>query len=213
MHTECLPGKGLKVLKGLTGLLCRHDFVMAGGTALALQLGHRMSVDLDFFTEKPFSTDEIFRGIKKLNVSAEVMQEEKGTLTVIIDGVKTSFFYLPYPFLQEKKSVFGAAVAGVLDIASMKIIAVCQRGAKRDFIDIYFILKDIPFTKVAENMLGRYGTERINPTHIGKSLLFFNDAEADSEPVYLGKHPDWESVKKFFRKNAKQMVWDLQNVL
>lgn len=210
-YTDCLPEKGLKILARLKGIMNNHDFILAGGTALALQISHRISVDLDLFTGKEFSTEALFQEIKKTGLKQEILQEEKGTLTVMIDGVKISMFHYPYPFPDKTRDMNGTLLAGILDIASMKIMAVAQRGAKRDFIDLYFIMLDAPFWKIAENLIGRFGTERINPTHIGKSLVYFNDAETDPEPRYMNKKDvPWETVKKFFRQHVKQMVLDLQ---
>lgn len=210
MHPECLPEGGRKVLSGLRGVVRAHGFILAGGTALAMQLGHRVSEDLDFFTTGQFSTDELFRGLKKGGLAPSVLQEEKETLTVSARGTKLSFFRYPYPFLERRRSMGGIPLAGVIDIASMKVTAITQRGAKRDFVDLYFILKDVPFRKVAENTIRRYGTERVSAVHVGKSLVFFDDAESDPPPRYCGRGPEWEAVKLFFRKNVKQMVLDLE---
>jgi hypothetical protein len=101
-------------------------------------------------------------------------------------------------------------VAGTLDIAAMKVIAVCQRGTKRDFIDLYFLLQEIPFHRLAEHMLGRFGAERINPIHVGKSLVYFSDAESDPEPRTMKKkNVEWDKIKKFFRAHVRQFVYDL----
>jgi hypothetical protein len=101
-------------------------------------------------------------------------------------------------------------VAGILDIAAMKVIAVCQRGTKRDFIDLYFLLQEIPFHRVAEHMVGRFGAERINSIHVGKSLVYFSDAESDPEPgTVRKKNVEWYKIKKFFRTHVRQFVYDL----
>ena len=106
------------------------------------------------------------------------------------------------------------AVAHILDIASMKIVAVCQRGSRKDFVDLYFILQDFPFRKIALNMLGRYGIERVNPINIGKGLTYFFDADLDPEVNYSGsQRPDWGAVKKFFKSNVRQLVYDVQAVM
>lgn len=212
MHLECLPGEGRKVLKILKSPVKTHEFILAGGTALALQIGHRLSEDLDFFTSKPFSTDKLFREITKLKFDPEILQEEEGTLVIVINKTKVSMMRYDYPFLEKLTRFNGIPVAGIVDIASMKIIAISQRGAKRDFIDLYFILQRTPFWKIAENVVGRFGRKRINAVVIGKALVYFADADVDPDPKYLGKEkPDWNSIKMFFRKNAKQMVMDLQN--
>jgi predicted nucleotidyltransferase component of viral defense system len=211
MHSKCLPPQCPKLLNQLRDLFQTHDFILAGGTALSLQLGHRISVDLDFFTETLFSTEKIYREIKKAGLNPIVLQEEKGTLILTINEIKVSFFHYPYPFFDEKKTWKGFSIAGVKDIAAMKVIAITQRGAKRDFIDLYFIFQIIPFWKIAENMVRRFSKERINPVQVGKALVYFADAEIDPDPRYCGdKRATWKNVKNFFVKNLQQMVIDLQ---
>ena len=95
----------------------------------------------------------------------------------------------------------------------MKVMAIAQRGAKRDFVDLYFILQDVPFRKIAGNMAQRYGADRINPVNIGKAIVYFNDADADPDPRFYGKKSaDWNSIK-IFVKNMRQMVIDIQEVV
>lgn len=209
MHTECLTPAAVNVLKSLKDTVLAHHFILAGGTAVALHLGHRKSIDFDFFTERPFSTEKVFLAITRLGHAVETLQEEEGTLTVTVEGVKVSFFRTPYPFLEKKTGLNVIPVAGLIDIASMKILAITQRVAKRDFVDLYFILRDVPFLKVAENMIERFGAERINPVIVGKALGYFSDAETDPEPAYLGKKKEWKIIKKFFVDHVQQFVLDL----
>lgn len=210
MHLECLPGNGLKVLGKLKNLLKTSGFVLAGGTALALSIGHRLSEDLDLFTKKRFSTERLFREMQKLGLGPVVQQEEKGTLVTFAGGTKVSMMQYDYPFLEKTERINGVPVAGVIDIGSMKTVAISQRGARRNFVDLYFILEQVPFRKVAENMINRFGTDRINPVHIGKSLVYFADADVDPDPRYCGKvKPDWKSIKAFYKKNVQQMVIDM----
>lgn len=212
MHYNCLPSNTHSLLKKLDKLASAHDLVLAGGTGLALQIGHRLSVDLDYFTQKNFSTDKIFQELKQLGLNPSIIEESAGSITVLAEGTKLSVFHYPYPFVEEYKNADGSPVAGIIDIASMKIIAISQRGAKRDFFDLYFILQTTPFWKIAENMIKRFGQERISPLHIGKSLVFFDDAEEDPDPNFKGTGaPTWNTVKKFFRKNVQQMVLDIQD--
>jgi predicted nucleotidyltransferase component of viral defense system len=212
MHLETLSPESKKILPKLAGIVVKaNKFIMAGGTALALQLGHRVSVDLDFFTDKAFSTDRVFQKLKRLKLNPVVMQEEEGTLAVTTNDVKISFLRYEYPFIEKKNSIDGIPLAGIIDIASMKVVAISQRGAKRDFVDLYFILQEIPFWKVAKNMAKRFGADRINPVHNGKGLVYFGDADNDPEPRYCGEEkPSWEDIKKFFIKNVQQMVLDME---
>lgn len=210
MKFKCLPPGLRDLLAKLNKTVRKHGYVLAGGTGLALHLGHRVSVDLDFFTSKAFSTEMVFRELKRLGLTPKVLEESEGSLTVLVNGMKVSMFRYPYPFLEEMEEAVGVAVAGVIDIAAMKMIAVSQRGAKRDFYDLYYILQDVPFRKVAENMTKRFGKDRINPVNIGKSLVFFADADDEPDPELPGKNkPSWAKVKKFFIGNVRQMVLDM----
>ncbi len=212
MHLECLPSGSRTVLARVRTMVLAHHFVLAGGTGLALQIGHRFSADLDFFSERSFRTEKLLQELRKMGIAPIVQQEDEGTLTVLAKGTKVSFLHYPYPFLEPTRSASRVPVAHILDIASMKIMATVQRGAKRDFVDLYFLLQDVPFRKVAENLVRRFGIGRINPIHIGKSLVFFNDAEGDPDPAYRGrKKPGWNTIKTFFARNVRQMVLDLEN--
>jgi hypothetical protein len=210
IRLETLPIHSQEVLNKLKSLIKKNRFVLAGGTGLALLIGHRISEDLEFFSDQDFSTDELFQQIKRKKLSPVILQEEKGTLTITANDVKVSFLHYAYPFKEKMNDLDGVPIAGMIDIASMKMIAISQRGAKRDFVDLFAVMQSVPFWKIAENMIERFGKDRVNAVHIGKSMVYFNDADIDPNPRYLGsKKPDWENVKKFFKKNAQQMVLDL----
>jgi len=209
MHRECLTRAARKVLKAITPVVSSHGFVLAGGTAAALQLGHRLSVDFDFFSEQSLQLARLLREVQNLDLPIVVLQEEPDTLTLSIAGVKVSFFYYPHTFSGAYSDLGGVHLAGLVDIASMKLIAIAQRGAKRDYVDLYFILQDIPFNKIADNLVERFGRERVNPIVIGKALVFFADADADPDPEYLGKATDWKTIKRYFSVYVKQFTLDL----
>ena len=210
MHRDCFTEKGWKILHDLGGIFNKCSAVLAGGTAIALQIGHRISVDLDFFTTKPFKVEAIISDIIKTENSFRILSESEDHLTADVGGVKVSLFRYEYPFLQKPLIFENARIAGLPDIAAMKIIAINQRGTRRDFIDLYCILQELPFHKIACHMVKRFGKERINPVNIGKSLVYFSDAESEPEPRYLeGKTVRWEAVKKFFKQHVRQMVLDI----
>lgn len=213
MHKECFPKKGWDVLKALKTLLAEHEAVLAGGTALSLQLGHRVSVDMDFFTTTVFDTSSVISAIQKIWKNIHIMAEGEGHVVMDIDGVKFSLFHYDYPFLDKAINYEGITIAGILDIAAMKIIAISQRGTKRDFVDTYFILQGIPFYRVAEHMVLRFGAERVNPVLIGKALVYFQDADSNPEPEYIKEKVKWEVIKTFFAEHVKQFVFDLTSAL
>ncbi len=197
-------------MKSLKNIFSMHKAILAGGTALALHMGHRTSCDLDFFTHEDFRIESIISGIRKKKIPFSVISEGEGYLIMEVGGIKCSLFKYEYPFLEKPILYEGIRIAGILDIASMKIIAISQRGTKRDFVDLYVILQETPFHKIAGHAVRRFGKERINSIHIGKSLAYFTDADSDPEPAYAkGRGINWEEVKKFFRSHAKQFVLDL----
>lgn len=210
MHRECFAEKGWEVFSALSELSREFHATLAGGTALALQLGHRISNDLDFFTQKDFNPDSAIAAIRKTGLSYRVTSEGDGTLNAEVNGIKVSLLRFDPPFLKTTLMLDGIPIAGILDIAAMKVIAISQRGLKRDFVDLYFILQEKPFYQIAEHMVKRFGAERIPSVHIGKSLVYFADADGNPEPAYLqGKTVKWEEIKRFFRKHVRQHVMDL----
>jgi len=208
MHDECLSHHGWRVAQKVAPIAKKHTAVLAGGTALALHIGHRKSVDLDFFTLNSFSVDEVVFDLSRLGLSLKVLDKGERYVVASIDGVKFSLFTYPYPFVSDVIEHRGLSVAGIVDIASMKIVAISQRGTKRDFIDLYCILQQVPMSVITLNMSKRYGEEGINAIHIGKSLVYFADADSDYEPDYLeGQKISWDKVKIYFRKNVKSLVF------
>lgn len=212
MHKNCFTAHGWKILDDLAPALAKFDAVLAGGTALALQIGHRISVDLDFFTNTKFDVDDVLAAVKKAGYGYEVIAQGENHVVAIIEGVKFSIFYYEYPFI-ETSVHYGVTIAGILDIAAMKVIAISQRGSKRDFVDLYRILQDTPFTKVAIRMVERYGVERVSPTVIGKAIIYFNDADPDLDPQFIGKKVVWETVKKYFVGHVRQFMIDIDLAL
>lgn len=210
MHRECFPEKGWGVFRAMQEMVGSFAATLAGGTALAIQLGHRVSHDLDFFTLEDFNIDNAISAIRKTGLPYRITSEGDGTLNAEIDGIKVSLLRFDHPFLETPLLVDGIPVAGILDIAAMKVIAISQRGLKRDFVDLYFILREKPSHRIAEHMVKRFGPERVPPLHIGKSLVYFADADGNPEPAYIkGKAVKWVEVKKFFQQHVKQFVLDL----
>lgn len=110
-----------------------ENFYMAGGTALALQLGHRKSFDIDLFSEKNFNVEKYSQVI--LSLDGKILREEKGTIDAIIDGVKLTLLYYPYKLLENFHLIEKIKVADVKDIVCMKVVAISQRADKKDFIE------------------------------------------------------------------------------
>ena len=201
---ETLPHATKKALQYLSGCewIRSSSWYLAGGTALALQAGHRTSVDLDFFTkEKEFPHASITAYMPEEDWISDI--ERPGTLYGRLHGAQISF--IAYPFFIPKEPMLHYGTVSVLsarDIAVMKIVAISQRGRKRDFIDLYwYATNKEPLEDVIKRLPEQYPTVAHDYQHIMKALIYFADAEEDPMPV-LNFDADWETVKAYFRREV-----------
>jgi hypothetical protein len=188
---------------GRSGIL--QDAYLAGGTAAALQLGHRVSVDFDFFTVKEFVPKIFSDKLAKLG-SFDEEQADKGTVLGKFKGIKFSLFTYKYPLIFPVINYLGLKIADIRDIAAMKIDAIATRGAKRDFVDLYFICQaGYSLGDILMFYQKKYGRIASNLIHIQKSLVFFNDAESEAMPKML-KEIGWGKIKKYFEEEIKKLA-------
>jgi hypothetical protein len=180
---------------------------------LALFLGHRVSVDLDLFSDEAFVPDLLAGELRSVQLNPEVMQLAPGTLSVAMDGVRVSFSHYAPRFIDPPKRYKGLAVASILDVAAMKLIAIAQRSARRDFVDLYVILHQMSFSAVGARAVQWYGAGLIEPVVIGKGVTWFEDADGEPDPQYLGRPLLWVEVKAFFTSSFRQFVLDLDAAL
>ena len=201
LNSEIIPLETKKALVSLSEQLWLTDsnWYLAGGTALALQVGNRRSVDLDFFTtDRDFDEKKLLANfIGNQNWQTDV--EEKNTIYGVFCGAKVSF--IAYPFFVPKQDFIKYGSIKILrpiDIAVMKIIAVSQRGRKRDFFDLYWCAKNIePLNSLIRKLKDQYPSVAHDYNHILKSLVYFEDAESDPEPeIYF--NTKWPEIKDFF---------------
>ncbi len=190
--------------------LTQSGWYLAGGTALALQAGHRTSVDLDFFTKKRNSDNsELLDTILGLN-EWETTINKKNTLYGELFGAKISF--IAYPFFIPKQNFlrYGSLkILHPLDIAVMKTIAISQRGRKRDFFDLYWCAKNNePLEKTIQRLKTQYPTVAHNYHHILTSLAYFDDAESDPAPEIFFK-ASWKGIKEYFKKEISRITHTL----
>lgn len=181
-------------------IFSREDWYLAGGTALALQVGHRQSADFDFFTRrKNFDVKKIEKILSSQGEWITTAVSE-GTLYGELFGGKISL--ISYPFFRPNKPMLAFGNVSMLapyDIAVMKIIAISQRGRKRDFFDIFWLCQNaISLNDIIVSVNQQYTVQQ-SLTHILKSLVYFEDAESDPDPVILFK-ANWKEVKNFFTK-------------
>ena len=205
MFEYALPGNTKTILALLEKSEIIQNAYLAGGTALALQLGHRISYDLDFFTTKEFNEELLLPEIKKIS-NFQLEKIAWGTILGKFEGVLFSIFYYKHPLLYPKKKFGMINIVDVRDIAAMKIAAIASRGTKRDFVDLYFICKEtISLKKAIQFYDKKYKNLAATSIHIIKSLVYFDDAEPDEMPRML-KEVAWEDIKKYFENEVRKIA-------
>ena len=192
--------KATLALLGKSQLL--KEAYLAGGTAIALQLGHRLSFDLDFFTPKEFKSLKIVRDLNKI-ADFQLEESTKDTIWGTVKDVKFSLFLYKYKVLFPFKRIFGINIADLRDIAAMKIVAISERGIKRDFIDLYFICREFSLRDILKFYNKKYAKLASNLLHIKKSLVYFIDAENEQMPEML-KACSWQKVRDFFEEEVRK---------
>ncbi len=167
---------------------------LVGGTALALQIGHRISIDLDLFGEIDFDS-QVFNNYSKV----QVIKKSKNINIFEINEVKVDIVNYTYPWLEEVLQIENIRLASLKDIAAMKIAAVTGRGSKKDFVDLFFLLKKFSFKEIISSYEEKYADASIYLAL--KSLLYFDDADKEP-PLNMLIEVSWKEVKKLITKQV-----------
>lgn len=188
-----------RVLERLGPLAEVAGFVLAGGTGLALQLGHRRSVDFDWFTEQALGDPlRLARRFQEDGVALRVESTERGTLHGRVSGIRVSFLEYRYPLIEDPLHLPGlpTPLASIQDIACMKLSAITQRGARKDFVDLYAIGLTLPLTEMIRLYRRKFGVRDVG--HVLAALTYFDDADRERAPS-MRQRTDWSSVKATLR--------------
>lgn len=207
LHLDILPEKTRKAFLRCTEipLFSENSWYLAGGTALALQVGHRQSVDLDFFTGQKFDEKKIAEQLSTLG-QWETTFMSPGTIYGEFMGAKISLIY--YPFFKNADPMLTVGFVNIVapsDISVMKIVAISQRGRKRDFMDLYWLSHHVLPIEESIKRVDRQYTVKQNTSHILKSLAYFEDAESDPAPQ-LTFEASWKDIKSFFTKEVLRVT-------
>jgi hypothetical protein len=191
LHFEAIDPVALDVLIGIQ----RNDFFadarLVGGTALALQIGHRVSIDLDLFGQRPIAALDARQELAALG-PVFVRTQGKRVQGYTVRGVQVDLVEYPYPWLDDPVVVDGLRLASLRDIAGMKLAAIANRGTKKDFIDVAFLLERFAPRDLLSFYLRKFPDGAAFP--VLKSLAFFDDAEEDPMPNML-LPCDWDATK------------------
>lgn len=216
-HFDAMPKKTIKVFKYLSRQkwLDNSGWYLAGGTALALQVGYRQSVDLDFFTESKSGKIDNTKILEYLKSSGEWFTDVDSEGTIYGELQKAKISFITYPFFSPAQPFVRYGTINILnkeDIAVMKVVAISQRGRKRDFFDLYYCANNIlPLEEIMIRLKIQYPSVAHDYYHILKSLIYFADAENDPEPNLL-IDLDWKTVKKYFEKEIPALTKKLLRI-
>ena len=203
MHLETLTLEGRKILSKIDAL---PDFYLAGGTGLALKLGHRISVDFGFMSSKVIpskllNTAEKLAGALKL--SSRIVVNNRGELTLFIGETKLTFLHYPFPVLSPLVSFEKIRIASILEIAAMKAYTLGRRGVFKDYVDIYFILKNgEPLKSIGDLASQKYG-DSFDMRLFLEQLVYLRDIE-DTYIQFLKGKVDKKKLQKFFEEKIRK---------
>jgi len=184
--------------------LNEKGFYLAGGTALALQLKHRTSLDFDFYTRSHFNASQLLDVLKKnFPQKIEEVSIAEDTLFVRIDKVASSFFWYQYLLVSPLIKTKGPLLASILDIAAMKLIALTGRAKKRDYIDIFYLLEKVSLEEMFKAARKKYSL--FNPYIVKRALTFFDDVEEENGRIeILDKNFSWKKAKEKIFSEVKR---------
>jgi predicted nucleotidyltransferase component of viral defense system len=206
-HWECVPPILKEVFITIGRYPLARRFYLAGGTALALQLGHRTSVDLDFFSPEDELLDEsraeIISALQE-SFTFDVLTDTIGNLHLSIQGSIVGFMGYGYRLLAPTIELEGVALAGLLDIGLMKLDALVGRGARKDFYDLYFLSRHIPLDELLEQGQPKYSHVRDFGMMALTALANFEIAD-HQVPVETRSSLPWEEVKAFFTSEIRRI--------
>jgi predicted nucleotidyltransferase component of viral defense system len=193
------------VLNGFSQSESGKYFYLAGGTALALQIGHRYSVDLDFFSQ----TEDIPTIRPRLEATllpfdAQLADSSWGILVYLVKDVRLGFYSYGYQLIDPLVEKEGLRLASLKDIALMKLDTLLSRAARKDFYDLYFVCQRIPLQELLNVAPQKYPSVRDFETQVVKRLMFFDNAENESDPQLL-EPVTWQTVKDYFLRQAKEI--------
>ncbi|WP_211161685.1 nucleotidyl transferase AbiEii/AbiGii toxin family protein [Flavobacterium solisilvae] len=179
-----------------------RGFNLVGGTSLALQIGHRFSIDIDMFGNSEVDEYEFIEELSKFG-KPTILKKSKNIIIVSIDGIKVDFVNYKYPLLEDIKTIENIRLVSDKDIAAMKLNAIAGRGSRKDFIDLYFLLKKYSLTEMLDFYKQKYidGSEFM----VIKSLNYFEDADSEEMPIMFEKI-SWNEIKTEISRLAKNLI-------
>ena len=203
LYLDTVQHDTLALLKTLQSMPELRHTRLVGGTALALQLGHRMSIDLDLFGKIDSDSEALRIAFSKQHLSAIVTHTSTHIFQFLIQSIQVDIVNYPYPWLGDPVLGDGIALAGLSDIAAMKLSAITNRGTKKDFVDLFFLLNIYSLGEMLRLYKDKYPDGAI--FNVMQSLTYFNDAETDPMPRLLAAC-QWSQVKQTITSTVRDFL-------
>jgi predicted nucleotidyltransferase component of viral defense system len=194
LHLNTIDETTHRVLLSLLGKKYLNDFSLVGGTSLSLRYGHRKSIDIDLFSPKEFTPSMLDELIKTDYPEYVYRGNNRNMLFCNIGPVKTDIIYHPFALLSPVETINDIRMFSIEDVAAMKMFAVCKRGTRKDFYDVWALLRHFTPQKLAALFVEKYGEEKL--IFLKKSIVYFEEADDSEQPEILIKDLKWEQVKK-----------------
>ena len=201
MHQEILNDNQKDILPFLAGF---NDFGLVGGTAIALHIGHRSSIDFDLFSNKEFDNNDIRKEILKNGQKIEhVFVNQKDEYTVLINGVKATFLFYPFK-ISFSVDFNGIKTADLLTLSALKAYALGRRAKWKDYVDIYFILKQYTIQNIIDKAKEIFGDD-FNEKIFRSQLSYFDDIDYSEKVEYIKKEEvSNENIKNNLKEKSLQ---------
>ena len=196
LHYETVDEGTLGLLKQLQSLDVLSEMRLVGGTSLALQIGHRKSIDIDLFGILNVEFDILIDELKTLG-EVVLLKNSKNIHSLLINNIKVDIVNYNYKWLTNKMTIDNIYFATIEDIAAMKLNAIMGRGSKKDFIDLYFILKNYTLSTLIDLYSQKYHDGSI--FLVLKSLAYFDDADEQEMP-FMFHNTSWQTMKNNIKK-------------
>jgi len=206
LHWNTITPVMRSVWQGFSSSAIAAEFYLAGGTALSLQLGHRLSVDLDFFSQTQSDIPALIEPLRHaLKDFSPVMADRSwGNLVFLADNVRVGFYGYGYELVKPLLKLDGLVLASVEDIGLMKLDALLSRASRKDFHDLYELCKRIELRELLDLAPRKFPDVRDFEAQVTRHLAYFDRAEQET-PVPLIEQVEWETVKEWFRQQARDI--------
>lgn len=192
LHYKSVSAELLELLEFIMNQREFDEFNLVGGTSLALQMGHRISIDIDLFGASEIDEDLFLAVLKKFS-TVQVIKKSKNILICSVTGIKVDFVNYQYRLLESPLLEGNLRLVKKKDIAAMKVNAIAGRGSIKDFIDVYFLLNEFSINEMIGFYLQKYsdGSEFM----VRKSLTYFDDADNEEAPIMF-QSITWKEIKE-----------------